>query len=105
MKVIKMTDYKASDIHFPLSAVNAGMIAASALEGDAGMMAFNGGLLALNGSLAVGGRKDEIREGLSKTPEKTLGGVYDFALKDDMVGRIGDVEADPGSRTSGRRIC
>lgn len=100
-----MTDYKASDIHFPLSAVNAGLLAASALEGDAGMMAFNGGLLALNGSLAIGGRKDEIEEGLSKAPEKTLGEVYDLVLKDDMVRRINDLETDPGSRTSGRRIC
>lgn len=97
-----MTDYKASDIHFPLSAVNVGMMAASAVEGDAGMMTFNGGLLALNGGLALEGRKEDIRRIFSETPEKALNGVYDTALRDDMVERISEVETDPGSRTSGR---
>lgn len=100
-----MVDYKGSDIHFPLSAVNAGMMAVSAVDGNAEMMAFNGGLLALNGSLALGGRRDDIREVVSDMPGKALGSVYDAALKDDVVERISDIETDPGSRTSGRRIC
>lgn len=97
-----MVDYKPSDIHFPLSAVNAGMIAASAVEGDAGMMAFNGGLLALNGSVALGGRKDEIREGLSEAPEKALGRVYDTALRDSVREDVLKVSEKKGGR--GRRI-
>lgn len=105
MKVIKMTDFKPTDIHFPLSAVNAGMLAAGVIEGDASMMALNGGLLTLNGGIAVGGRRNEIKESLSEAPEKALGSVYDSAVKNKLKGRISDVETDPGSRMSGRGIC
>lgn len=97
-----MDDYKWTDLHFPLSALNAGMMAVGAIGNDPEVMAYNGTLLAFNGGLAVSGRKDEIREEASEMSGKALGGVYDAALKDGVVGRIGDVEADPGSRTSGR---
>lgn len=104
-----MTDYKPTDIHFPLSAVNVGMIAVSALDGNAELMAYNGGLLALNGSLALGGRKDEIREGLSEVPEKALGGVYDTALSDSVRDEVLELSEEKkggrGNQTSGRRIC
>lgn len=104
-----MTDFKSTDIHFPLSAVNVGMLAASAVEGNAGMMAFNGGLLALNGGMALGGRRDQVKEILSDTPEKALGSVYDIALRDSVRDEVielsGEKKGGRGNHTSGRRIC
>jgi len=100
-----MVDYRWSDNHFGLAGINAGMMAFSALEGEAGMAAFNAGLIPLNMGLALKGREEEISELRRDVPEKALNKVYDAALRDNMVERIGDVETDPGSRTSGRRIC
>lgn len=79
-----MVDYRWSDNHFGLAGINVGMAAFSALEGEAGMAAFNVGLIPLNMGLALNGRKDEIREIKDKAPEKALGRVYDGVLKDSV---------------------
>ena len=100
-----MNDYKVSDMHFPLAALNIGLTSYWALEGDATMIGFNGGLAAMNGGIALSGRKDEIREGLSEAPDKALEGLYDVVVKEGVVERISGREVEPGSRTSGRRIC
>lgn len=100
-----MNDYKISDIHFPLAALNVGLTSYWALEGDGAMIGFNGGLAVMNGGIAVSGRRDEISEGLERSPNRVLEGLYDVALKDRVVERISGTEVEPGSRTSGRRIC
>ena len=100
-----MDDYKWTDIHFPLSAVNAGMFAISAAEGDPGMMAFNGGLFALNAGLATSGRKDELKADAAEVKDASLGSVYDRALKEGIMEASNEIEVERGRRTSERRVC
>lgn len=100
-----MENYKWTDMHFPLSVFNAGMFAISALEGDPDMMAFNGGLFALNAGLATSGRKGEIRDGAGEVREKALEKIYDSTMKERVAKTSSETEVEYGRRTSGRRIC
>lgn len=104
-----MEQYKWSDNHFGLAGINAGMVAFSALEGEAGMAAFNAGLIPLNMGLALKGREQEIRELREEAPQKALRGLYDGVLKGSVKDELREIsrekEGGRGNQTSGRRIC
>lgn len=104
-----MEDFKASDVWFGAAVYNTGMLAFSTLEGDAGLMALNAGLIGLNTSLGLRGRKEEVKElsnDIRSMPERSLETIYESTVEENVRRDIekNNLSEDYGSRRD-RGLC